>query len=142
MPTGSIEQVQKEKKRMSQSDMLAISRQWWEELNQIQDVKEYLRIRDQDVQFHLADDTPFYVRFLKGRVSVEEGVVPPDIFRVLNLETTREALLQIYRGRKSFAESVIEEKIFAHEMSKRSTITWVGKIIRLRKELGSPLLIR
>ena len=126
---------------MSEIDLLSVSKQWWEDLNQLPEVREYLKIRNQDVQFTLADGKPFYVRIAEGHVAVFAGTTVPDIHRVLNLEITQEALLQIYRGKKSFAESVIEEKIFAHEMSKRSTITWVGKIIRLRKELGPPVYV-
>lgn len=126
---------------MSNLDIVQVSRQWWEELNVLTEVSEYISKRDQDVQFLLADGPSFYVRFQQGKAAVMEGVTTPDIYRVLNLETSREPLLEMYRGHKSFADLVIEEKLFAHEMSKRATITWVGKIIRLRKELGSPLCI-
>lgn len=126
---------------MSRLDIVQISRQWWEELNALTEASDYLTKRDQDVQFLLADDRSFYIRFQQGKAAVMEGLATPDIYRVLNLETSRESLMAMYRGHKSFADLIIEEKLFAHEMSKRATITWVGKVIRLRKELGSPLCI-
>lgn len=123
------------------SKLLETSKKWWEEINGIDDMKDYVKQKNQDIQFNLTDDQPFFVHVHDGKVTVVEGKAKPDIYNVLNLEIDSESLLEMYRGKKSYADLIIEEKLIAHEMAKRATLTWVGKTIRLRKELGSPLCI-
>jgi putative sterol carrier protein len=113
-----------------------LAKDFFLKLNYISEAKKEMGKLDHVIQFILQDGTSFNVEIKDGKVSsVKEGIVEPDIERVLQITSDEDTISTVLTGKLRFADAMASKKLLSADMIKRPALGWAGKLIRIGQGL-------